>query len=173
MCSACSIKSNSMSRASWPASLPQAMADVLNPRAVTYSGTFHQWFCSGVSASRVLPTICVHMCRVSAVSDQWLHSSSGHAASLIEPPLCLRRAYITANSSRGLADAFHLRAALHDFLFDTSNPHRLASAPVHPQPVCTPGQLYGGFAPCQPYPVAACRAHAKKIHEKKEGGSAP
>ena len=44
------------------------MSEVVRPRASTYSGTFLQWFTLGVSASRSLPTICVHSCRVSRVS---------------------------------------------------------------------------------------------------------
>ena len=54
----------------------QGIADVLSPRGVTYRGTFHQWFSSGVSAIRVLPTICVHMCSVSQVCS---HSANGRA----------------------------------------------------------------------------------------------
>src|SRR5437773_1527735 len=50
------------------------MGVVVSPRAVTYSATCHQWFCLGASASRVLPTICIHMCSVSRVSR---HSESG------------------------------------------------------------------------------------------------
>src|ERR1039458_132197 len=61
------------------------MAEVVSPRALTYSGTFHQWFCSGVSASRVLPTICVHICSVSQVSFHASHSSSGHASPIGSP----------------------------------------------------------------------------------------
>src|ERR1700677_1929300 len=56
------------------------MAEVLRPRALTYSGTFHQWACSGLSARRTLPTICVHMCRVSAVADQSSQRSSGQSS---------------------------------------------------------------------------------------------
>src|SRR5579875_3070076 len=41
---------------------------------------FHQCACKGVSASLVLPTICVHMCSVSAVSRQSSHASSGQLA---------------------------------------------------------------------------------------------
>src|SRR4051812_331942 len=54
------------------------MGEVVRPRALTYKGTFHQCVCRGVSARRVLPTICVHMCRVSAVSLQSAHLNSGH-----------------------------------------------------------------------------------------------
>ena len=50
------------------------MGVVVSPRAVTYSATCHQWFSRGASASRVLPTICIHMCSVSCVSR---HSASG------------------------------------------------------------------------------------------------
>ena len=46
------------------------------PRAVTYSGTFHQWTCIGVRCIRTFPTIWVHMCNVWYVS---CHSASGRA----------------------------------------------------------------------------------------------
>ena len=35
------------------------ISPVVRPRADTYSTTFHQWFISGVFASRTLPTTCV------------------------------------------------------------------------------------------------------------------
>src|SRR5204862_7812303 len=50
------------------------MGLVVSPRDVTYSGTCHQWFCLGARASRVFPTICIHMWSVSRVSR---HSASG------------------------------------------------------------------------------------------------
>src|ERR1035438_6255730 len=52
------------------------MRDVVKPLAVTYKGTFHQWFTIGVRARRILPTIWVHMCRVAQVS---FHESGGNA----------------------------------------------------------------------------------------------
>src|SRR5215510_13986869 len=55
------------------------MAEVVKPRGLTYSGTFHQWFSFGVSASRTLPTTCVHMCSVAQVS---LQDSSGKEGQL-------------------------------------------------------------------------------------------
>src|SRR5215813_11098533 len=63
------MKSNSASKA--PA--PYGIDDVVRPRGLTYNVTCHQWFSSGASASRVLPTICIHMCSVSCVSR---HSAS-------------------------------------------------------------------------------------------------
>lgn len=59
------------------------MSEVVRPRASTYSGTFHQWFTLGVSASRSLPTICVHRCRVSRVSSQSATSRAGQAGSRV------------------------------------------------------------------------------------------
>src|ERR1700760_3354907 len=53
------------------------MAEVFRPRALTYRGTFHQCAWSGLSARRVLPTICVHICSVSAVACQSVHFSRG------------------------------------------------------------------------------------------------
>src|SRR5438477_9674797 len=53
------------------------MGEVVNPRAETYSVTFHQWFTSGVCFMRILPTICVHMCTVASVSCHSSRMSSG------------------------------------------------------------------------------------------------
>src|ERR1019366_1739079 len=44
------------------------MREVVRPRTLTYSGTFHQWFTSGVRRSRTLPTIWVHIWSVAQVS---------------------------------------------------------------------------------------------------------
>jgi hypothetical protein len=44
--------------------LPYGIGDVVRPREVTESVTCHQWFTGGLKASRILPTICVHICRV-------------------------------------------------------------------------------------------------------------
>ena len=52
--------------------------DVVKPRAVTYSGTFHQWFTVGVWAIRTLPTIWVHRWKVSRVSTQPETGIAGH-----------------------------------------------------------------------------------------------
>src|SRR5579864_6206771 len=68
----CSRKSNSISNTR----SPYGMAEVVKPRALTYSATFHQWLILGLSASRTLPTICVHMCSVSRVS---CHAERGKA----------------------------------------------------------------------------------------------
>src|ERR1700674_5406622 len=56
------------------------IADVVRPRAETYSGTCHQWLIIGASARRVLPTICVHSWSVSLVSRQASSGSAGHGA---------------------------------------------------------------------------------------------
>ena len=55
------------------------MSEVVSPREVGYSGTFHQWFTSGVEARRIFPTTCVHMCSVARVSSQRARGSSGQA----------------------------------------------------------------------------------------------
>src|SRR2546425_3800711 len=56
---------------------PYAIRDVVSPRAVTYNGTFHQWFTTGVRRSRTLPTICVHMWSVAYVSFHELRGRAG------------------------------------------------------------------------------------------------
>src|SRR5438309_6780139 len=58
---------------------PKGMIEVVRPRGVTYSVTFHQWFTSGVSAARVFPTICVHMCSVSQVLSHSENGSGGQS----------------------------------------------------------------------------------------------
>src|SRR6266576_1674156 len=50
------------------------IGEVVSPREVTYSVTCQEWFVHGVRVRRILPTICVHMCRVMAVS---FHSAKG------------------------------------------------------------------------------------------------
>ncbi|GLW66669.1 hypothetical protein Arub01_49130 [Actinomadura rubrobrunea] len=42
--------------------------------------TCHQWLTSGACANRILPTIWVHMCRVSRVSAQSATRNRGHSA---------------------------------------------------------------------------------------------
>src|SRR5258708_3267217 len=70
---------------------PYAIRDVVSPRAVTYNGTFHQWFTTGVRRSRTLPTICVHMWSVTYVSFHELrgragqHSGRSAAAGILWP----------------------------------------------------------------------------------------
>ena len=56
--------------------------DVDSPRAVTYSGTFHQCDVLGVWARRTLPTIWVHSCNVSRVA---CHSATGNAGQMGAP----------------------------------------------------------------------------------------
>src|SRR2546430_10901782 len=64
------MKSNRISKMARPCGI----GEVVRPRAVTYSVTCQEWFVHGLSVSRILPTICVHMCRVMAVS---FHSAKG------------------------------------------------------------------------------------------------
>src|SRR6202142_4031209 len=59
------------------------MAEVVSPRAFTYSATSHQWLTYGLSASRTLPTICVHICKVSQVAFHSVSGSAGHASSFV------------------------------------------------------------------------------------------
>src|SRR5438270_6056944 len=70
MVSLCPMKSKSTSKI------------VSSPRGVTYSGTFHQWFSKGASASRVLPTICVHMWIVSHVFSHSAKGRGGHSVEI-------------------------------------------------------------------------------------------
>jgi hypothetical protein len=56
------------------------IADVVNPLELTYKVVFHQWFMRGSSASRILPTIWVHLCSVSYVSFHSVNGSSGQAS---------------------------------------------------------------------------------------------
>src|SRR6516162_6796613 len=60
------------------------MRDVVSPRALTYNGTFHQWLVRGVSASRTLPTIWVHMCSVAQLSFHDSSRNSGQHSSRSE-----------------------------------------------------------------------------------------
>src|SRR5438067_9838335 len=53
------------------------MGRVVRPRAVTYSGTFHQRLASGVNSMRTLPTIWVHICSVSRVARHSFRGSAG------------------------------------------------------------------------------------------------
>src|SRR5947208_7268200 len=53
---------------------PCGIGEVVSPREVTYSVTCQEWFVHGVRVRRILPTICVHMCSVAAVS---IHSAKG------------------------------------------------------------------------------------------------
>ena len=63
------------------------MSEVVSPRAVTYSGTCHQWFSGGSSARRTLPTIWVHRCTASRVESQpaSVRSGQGESAASIAP----------------------------------------------------------------------------------------
>src|SRR5206468_3833476 len=68
---------------------PCGIGEVVSPREVTYSVTCQEWFVHGVRVRRILPTICVHMCRVIAVS---FHSAKGRAAHELDPEFILRNA---------------------------------------------------------------------------------
>jgi hypothetical protein len=60
------------SKSTWKTLRPRGMVDVVSPRAVTVKATCHHPLRKGRSASFTLPTIWVHMWRVSSVS---FHSS--------------------------------------------------------------------------------------------------
>src|SRR5207249_4267830 len=62
---------------------PCGIGEVVSPREVTYSVTCQEWFVHGVRVRRILPTICVHMCRVMAVS---FHSAKGRAGHEFDAP---------------------------------------------------------------------------------------
>jgi hypothetical protein len=48
------------SKSIWkPGPVGWGIGEVVSPRAVTYSGTFHQWLIRGSLARRILPTTCV------------------------------------------------------------------------------------------------------------------
>src|SRR6266513_4073048 len=57
---------------------PCGIGEVVSPREVTYSVTCQEWFVHGLSVSRILPTSCVHMCRVMAVSFHSAKGREGH-----------------------------------------------------------------------------------------------
>src|SRR5277367_3878125 len=127
-CSSCATKSNSTSSTS----SPYGIADVPNPRAVTYSGTFHQWFCSGVSTIRVFPTICVHMCSVSAVSAHASHGNSGHRISPITPPEISSRKHTPPSGDKTQEQNFRSK---------TNSPYsQTPSRPAEPPPAHSPPQ---------------------------------
>src|SRR5216117_4110309 len=63
---------------------PCGIGEVVSPREVTYSVTCQEWFVHGVRVKRILPTICVHMCRVLAVSFHSANGRDGHDE--LEPP---------------------------------------------------------------------------------------
>ena len=50
-----------------PGRRARGMSDVVSPTEFTYSGAFHQWFCIGASANRVLPTMWVQRWTASRV----------------------------------------------------------------------------------------------------------
>src|SRR6266436_1960596 len=62
------------SKSIWNVLLPYGMGLVVRPLAVTYSVTCQEWLIQGLCVRRILPTICVHMCKVAQVS---LHASRG------------------------------------------------------------------------------------------------
>ena len=67
------------SKSTWNRRASYGIGEVVRPRAVTYSGTCHQWLSGGASAIRTLPTIWTHMCSVDMVGSQSRHGSSGQA----------------------------------------------------------------------------------------------
>src|SRR5882762_8978385 len=54
---------------------------------VRLKGTFHQWFTSGHSFRRTLPTICDHICKVARVS---FHESKGNGGKALSSLAMLR-----------------------------------------------------------------------------------
>src|SRR5689334_21874643 len=58
---------------------------VVRPRELTYNVTCHQWFNGGQSAIRILPTICVHMCKVRYVSCHSCKGNGGHRSDPLIP----------------------------------------------------------------------------------------
>src|SRR6516165_7454680 len=73
------MKSNRISKVA----RPYGIGEVVRPRAVTYSVTCQEWLVHGLSVSRILPTIWVHMRGVSAVS---FHSAKGRAGHWLDAP---------------------------------------------------------------------------------------
>ena len=74
------------SKSTWNSRPPYGIGEVVMPRAVTYSGTCHQWLSGGARASRTLPTIWTHMCRVESVGSQSRQGSSGHRSGVEVAP---------------------------------------------------------------------------------------
>src|SRR5690606_25804737 len=91
--------------------LAWGMSEVDSPEAVTYRGTFHQWFTRGVLAMRTLPTTWAQSWRVSRVAFHSATGSAGHAgAVLVVSPwfvaampavLAHRRAWRRPRAARG------------------------------------------------------------------------
>src|SRR6201996_7775778 len=80
--------------------VPHPIGIVVSPRAVGYSVTFQHWFSAGVSAMRILPTICNHICSVAQLSAHALYGSSGQT-SIICPP-CSRSHVLSRPPSTNL-----------------------------------------------------------------------
>src|SRR6266481_9705185 len=68
------------SKSIWNVLLPYGMGLVVRPLAVTYSVTCQEWLIQGLCVSRILPTICVHMCRVAQVSLHASRARLGHVS---------------------------------------------------------------------------------------------
>src|ERR1700734_1987480 len=134
------------------------MRDVVSPRAVTYSGTFHQWFTSGVSASRTLPTTCVHMCSVSHVS---FHSASGSAGQqrgssesfAVISPLSPEPAAPSSAPDRESYQSPHRSAP------SSSAPAPQATPPSPPTPSPAPRPSHTQSADSAPSPAQSCSRH--------------
>src|ERR1700731_4297894 len=72
-------------KSNWISNMPPryGIGEVVKPRVFTYSAVFHQWFSSGVRASRILPTICVHICSVRYVASHCSRGKAGQSCSTI------------------------------------------------------------------------------------------
>ena len=111
-------------------------------RALTYSGTFHQCACSGLNANRVFPTICVHICSVSAVALHSAHVNSGHVVSSSHCPgtaisslylalICEQALFFGAGTNASAPATDYQRNILHTSIAQV---HRPASDQPRPAP---------------------------------------
>src|SRR5437667_5034247 len=98
------MKSNSISKSRGP----YGMGDVVKPHVLTYSGTFHQWLLRGVSASRTLPTICVHLCNVAQVSFQEASGKAGQQSGKSETAVRCESIITLVTAKRSTAASFPL-----------------------------------------------------------------
>src|SRR5437667_5413375 len=82
------------------------MGDVVKPHVLTYSATFHQWLLRGVSASRTLPTICVHLCNVAQVSFQEASGKAGQQSGKSETAVRRESIITLVTAKRSTAASF-------------------------------------------------------------------